>query len=147
MLFFIIIVNCCITRATCVTVFCLALPSVNKLIHIHRSNIVRVRLIERVWCTKFQSSLLNIYFRLSGFQSSLLLIYFRHRPKRCSHFVHTIPKNGTKSIRHMTLHFRDRRVPPQPFLCVNKSPVRYYSCGGANAIWYSVNIAQEYRLP
>ena len=27
----------------------------------------------RVWCTKFQSSLMNIYFRFSGFQSSLRL--------------------------------------------------------------------------
>ena len=34
-------------------------------------------LAERVWCTKFQSSLLNIYFRLNGFQPSLLLIYIR----------------------------------------------------------------------
>ena len=32
---------------------------------------------ERVWWTKSQSILLNIYFRLSGFQSSLLIVYFR----------------------------------------------------------------------
>ena len=32
------------------------------------------------WCIRFQSSLLKIYFRLSGFQASLLLIYFRDVP-------------------------------------------------------------------
>ena len=48
------------------------------------SNTTPARLAGRVWCTKFQSSLLNIYFRLSGFQVSLLLIYFRD--------VHTSPK-------------------------------------------------------
>ena len=51
----------------------------------HTSNIVPAKLAERVWCTKFQSSLLDIYFRLSGFQPSLLLIHFRHGPNRCSH--------------------------------------------------------------
>ena len=30
---------------------------------------------ERVWCTKFQSSLLNFYLCLKGVQSSLLLIH------------------------------------------------------------------------
>ena len=51
----------------------------------HTSNIVPAKLAERVWCTKFQSSLLNIYFRLSGLQPSLLLIHFRDGPNRCSH--------------------------------------------------------------
>ena len=51
----------------------------------HTSNIVPAKLAERVWCPKFQSSLLNIYFRLSGFQPSLLLIYFRDGPNSCSH--------------------------------------------------------------
>ena len=41
----------------------------------HTSNIVPVGLAERIWWTKPQSSLLNIYFRLSGFQSSFLLIH------------------------------------------------------------------------
>ena len=36
----------------------------------HTSNIVpAARLAERLWCPKSQSSLLNIYFRLSGFQA------------------------------------------------------------------------------
>ena len=37
------------------------------------------------WCTKFQPSLLNTSFRLSGFQASLLLIYLRDGPNRCLH--------------------------------------------------------------
>ena len=43
------------------------------------------RLGERVWCTKFQLPLRNIYFRLSGFKFSLLPIFFRYGPKGCSH--------------------------------------------------------------
>ena len=35
----------------------------------HTSNMVLAQLAERVWWTKFQSSLLNIYFRLSEFQA------------------------------------------------------------------------------
>ena len=43
--------------------------------------------VERVWWTKSQSTLLNIYFRLSGFQSSLLLIHFRYSPNTSWHFT------------------------------------------------------------
>ena len=32
-------------------------------------------------------------------------------------------------------------TPPQRFFCVNRSPIRYGSRGGAQAIRYSVNIA------
>ena len=38
---------------------------------------IKHRLAVRVWWIKFLSSLLNIYFRLSGSQFSLLNIYFR----------------------------------------------------------------------
>ena len=41
--------------------------------HSLTTSIVPERLVERVWCTKSKSSLLNIFFRLSGFQPSLLL--------------------------------------------------------------------------
>ena len=51
------------------------------------SNITSARLAERDWCIKIQSSLLQIYFRLSGFQSSILLIYFREGSIRCSHYT------------------------------------------------------------
>ena len=46
MLFWIVIVNCCIMRATCETVFCLTLPSLNKVdTHTYiESNIVPARL-------------------------------------------------------------------------------------------------------
>lgn len=46
-------------------------------VHTHLTCILPARLAERVWFTKFQSSLLNVYFRLSRFQSLLLLIYFQ----------------------------------------------------------------------
>ena len=45
-------------------------------VHTHLTCILPARLAERIWFTKFQSSLLNVYFRLSRFQSLLLLIYF-----------------------------------------------------------------------
>ena len=57
----------------------------NKWFGSHTSNIVSDRLDVRVWWTTSQSSLLNIYFRLSGLQPSLLLIHFRDGPNRCSH--------------------------------------------------------------
>ena len=44
-------------------------------------HVTLARLAERAWCTKFQSSLLNVYFRLSGVQASFLLIYFRNGPQ------------------------------------------------------------------
>ena len=57
------------------------------------SNITSARLAERDWCIKIQSSLLQIYFRLSGFQSSILLIYFREGSIRCSHCTKERQKN------------------------------------------------------
>ena len=51
---------------------------------IYTQNIV-LRLAERVWCTKSLSSILNVYFRLSGFQSSLLPICYRDDPNECLH--------------------------------------------------------------
>ena len=54
-------------------------------------------------------------------------------------------------IQHVTLHFGDRRgtarrsvseiTPPQRFLRLNRSPIRYGFLGGAQAIRYTVNIA------
>ena len=65
------------------------------------SNILLVRLSERVWCTKIFSLLFKSYLHLSGFQYSFILIYFRDGPKRCSHC-----KIDKKPIRYVTLHFR-----------------------------------------
>ena len=73
-------------------------------VHTHLTCILPARLTERVWFTKFQSSLLNVYFRLSRFQSLLLLIYFQ-----VGIGVYTAaPKYGRKRIRYVTLHFQDR---------------------------------------
>ena len=112
------------------------------------SNIMSARLAERDWCIKIQSSLLQIYFRLSGFQSSILLIYFREGSIRCSHCTKVRQK---KTIRYVTLHFRDLRGAAslavteiallQPFLYVNRSPVQYDFHGGSKAIRYCVNMA------
>ena len=48
-------------------------------------------LAERVWCTKSQSSLLNIHFRLSGLQS--LHIHFRQDPNTHSQGSHSLQKS------------------------------------------------------
>ena len=58
-----------------------------QVVQSHTSNIAPERLAERGWCTKSQSSLLNIYFRVSGFQSSLLLIHFCYGPNTCLHYT------------------------------------------------------------
>ena len=49
--------------------------------------IVQEWLNKRVWCTKFQSSLLNIYFCFGGLRSSLLFIHFSYSLNRCLHCV------------------------------------------------------------
>ena len=56
-----------------------------------------------IWCTKFQSSLLNIYFSLCEFQSILVLIYFHDGPSRCSHCTKVWRK--TSLIWHVMFHF------------------------------------------
>ena len=49
------------------------------------SNMVLMRLAERVRCTNFLSSLLNVYFHPSVFQSLPQLIYLRNDPHGCLH--------------------------------------------------------------
>ena len=112
----------------------------------HTSNIVPAKLAERVWCPKFQSSLLNIYFRLSGFHPSLLLIYFRDGPNSCSHCTEVWHKNlsdiwhSTSEIGLAPLRSVTEVSPPQPFFCVNRSPIRYDFPGGENSVRYSVDL-------
>ena len=95
------------------------------------SNIVAARLAERVWCTQFQSSLRVIYFRLSGFQYSLLPIYFRDGPNTCLHYTKvwqkTYPISDTPVLRSAWRSVAPSQTssPPQPFLCVNRSPIEY----------------------
>ena len=108
----------------------------------HTSNTAPARLAERVWYTKLQSLLLNFYFCLSGFQSSLLLIFFHNQQNtgKCSH--HTIIWHKTYfEISTAQLHSVTEITPPQTFLCVNTSPIRYNFRVGAKAFCYSVNIA------
>ena len=85
------------------------------------------RLAERVWCSKSQSSLLIIYFRLSGFQSSLLLIHFRFCPNTCSYYTEVWHR--TYPIWHASLsrsaHGIFTPLQKSPFLGVNTSPMRY----------------------
>ena len=109
----------------------------------HTSNIVPRRLAERVWWTKFESSLLNICSRLSGFQSSLLLTYFRDGPNRCS--LHQSVAQNLSDMWRSTFEIgrpgaaspRDI-APSQPFLCVNRGPMGYDFRGGAKSNRYSV---------
>ena len=103
------------------------------------------QLAERVWCTKFQSSLLNIYFRFSKFQPSLLLIYFREGSNRYSHSTKVWHKTSptcdaplSRSARGFAL---SDIAPKSSSLSVNRSPIRYDFCGGVKATRYSVNIA------
>ena len=94
----------------------------------HTPNIILASLAGRVWCTKFQSSLPNVYFRFSGFDSRSYLFTSATRVRIG---VHSTPKYGTKTIRHviMTLHFRYRRAQLRSvteitsksrWLCVNR---------------------------
>ena len=83
-----------------------------------------IQLAERVWYTKSQSSLLNIYFRFSGIQSLLLLIYFGEGPNSCLSWCRYAPKYGTDPMRYMRLHFTEI-APPKPLLCVNSRTIRY----------------------
>ena len=82
---------------------------------------------ERVWCSKSQSSLLIVYFRLSGFQSSLLLIHFRFCPNTCSYYTEVWHR--TYPIWHASLsrsaHGIFTPLQKSPFLGVNTSPMRY----------------------
>ena len=70
----------------------------------HTLNIALLRLVERVWCPKFQFSLLLIYFHQHGFQSSLLLIYFCDGPNMCSHSI----KVWHKTYPICTVYSRDQ---------------------------------------
>ena len=113
----------------------------------HRtSNIVPGQLAERVWVTKSQSSLLNIYFRLSGFHSSLLLVHFRYGPNTYLFTLHqSVAQDESQSasfeIGAAQLRSVTEIAPKSPFLCVNRSPFRYGFRGDAKAIRYSKNIA------
>ena len=100
------------------------------------------RLAERVWRNKFQSSLLNYYFRFSKFQSSLLLIYFREGSNRYSHSIKvrhkTSPICDAPLSRSARLCSVTEIAPKSPSLSVNRIHIRYDFCGGAKAIRYTI---------
>ena len=103
------------------------------------------RLAERVWCTKFQSLLLNIYFRLKRvpvlaptyslpLRSQYLFRWHRtypigDAPLRCQ---------DAPPYRRGTASFRYRNRAEISALTVNGSLIRYGFRAGARAIRYSV---------
>ena len=112
----------------------------------HAANIAPAWLADRFWCTKFQSLLFIIYFRLKGFQASLLLIYFRDGPNGCSHCTKVWCKTYpicdaplSRLAQHTLAASQIAR--PQTFLLVNRTHIRFDFRGGAKAIQYSVNIS------
>ena len=117
------------------------LPKVRNMLSSTRIPVCLETERERVWFThKFESSLLNIYFRLSRFQSSLLPIYSRNGPNRCSlctkvwHKTHPICHAPlSRSVRHSLLSVTEIAT-PQPFMCVSRSPLRYDFYDDAKAI-------------
>ena len=92
----------------------------------HTSNIVPAWLAERIWCTQFQSSLLNIYFRPSGFQSSAPTYPLPLR----SEYPFILHQRVTQNLTDMwlstfvigaaQLRYVTKVALPQPFLCVNR---------------------------
>ena len=84
----------------------------------YNSHLVQGWLAERVWWTKSQSSLLNIYFRLGGFQSSLLLIHFWYSLSNCFYC-------STLEIDAAQLRSVAEIARKSSLLCVNRIPIRY----------------------
>ena len=76
-----------------------------QVVHTHRTSHRSGRLAERsVSWTKSQSSLLKIYFHITGSQPTLAPTHFTWKP------VHTATKSGRNlSRRYVTIHFKDRR--------------------------------------
>ena len=94
-------------------------------------NIVPEQLTERVWCTKSQSSLLNIYFRLSGFQSPLLLLRSKHPKTLRQRAAETYPicDNPLAVVQHGAASLRNRhRAEITVFMCEQKPYPVWFSC-------------------
>ena len=112
----------------------------------HTSNILKIVLerlaaraaeSSRVWWSKSQSSLLNIYFRLSGSQFSLLFIHFRYGP--------TSPKCGQKLSDQWRSTFEENRAETrhsrewteaQVWFSFRRKSHRY--SGNITFIWFSL---------
>ena len=117
----------------------------------HTSNIAPEWFAKRGWWNKSQTSLLIIYFRLSGFQSSLLFIYFRYG----SHLYGTVHTCSHCTDQSETTNLSDKWrsffeigaaqlrpvteiAPKSPFFCVERSLIRCCFHTGAKATCYSV---------
>ena len=106
------------------------------------------RLGERVWGTKFQSTLRNIYFRLRGFNFSLLLLFFCCGPKAGSHAGEERPwqkpistnfKIGVPQLRSVT-----EIAPKRSFLCLSRNSIWYGFRVCSRVIRYCVKIALDF---
>ena len=106
----------------------------------------------KVWCTNVPSSFLNTVITSVSVASSPRSFSLTSATGQID--VHTALKYGTKPNRYVTLNFRELRcatqlrsfteiTPPQPFLCVSRSPFWYDFRGGAKYILYSANTALD----
>ena len=106
----------------------------------HTSNIVPERLTERVGFSKSQSTILNIYFCLSGFQSSFaaysLPLWSKYR-----FALH----QSVNLIRHVTLSFGDLRGTAA--LCyTNRAEITLFMCEQKfYPVWFSCR-CKSYRI-
>ena len=100
----------------------------------HAVNIAPAWLADRFWCTKFQSLLFIIYFRLTGFQASLLLIYFRDGSNGCSHCTKVWRKTYPICDARLSRLVRHILAASQKSHGHNRTHIRYGFRGGAKAI-------------
>ena len=111
-------------------------------------------LAERVWWTKPQSLLLNIYFHISGFQSSLLLIHFRYGPNTCSNFTTGCHRTYSRcdapfsrSARRSSIRCR-KRAKIIFRMCGQKPCLVWFSCRRmSHPVWCQHSVSSHSRLP
>ena len=112
-------------------------------IHTHvPAGVVIWELYERVWCTKFQSS--GIFTSVSVGSSPRSYLFTSAKVR----MVFTLHQSMAQNLSDMSRYFETGEAqfrsvteiaPKSPFLCVNRRPTRYDSCGGAKAIQFGVN--------
>ena len=80
-----------------------------------------------VWCTQFQSSFLNVYFRLSGFQSSLLPICYRDGPNGCLHCTKVHHESYPTSFSLISLMLSSQNIHMELWHVAILSPIRTHT--------------------
>ena len=111
------------------------------------------RLAKKVWWTKSKSSLLNIYFRPAVGPVLFATYSLPLRSEYLFTLHHTVAQNlsdmwlSTFEISAAQLRSVTEIQPKSPFLCVNRSPIRYGFRADAKAFQYSVNIASRKWSP